>query len=307
MSEEEKIATDGGENPSAEPVVNDSATPAKVEDSVDEQVKEILGDIPTVEETEKPGEKPAASQPEEEKGNPEKVVENTVVQQPENPQNSSIDQPSRLERRIAKLYQSNRILRGEEGDVDIEQVIAEIKNYPLAEKTKALKNLLSEQRSLRTGQNDGVVDLSEDDHAAIIEAEVDNRLQEMQGEIQAREWNEDLIKTVDAHPELNEQKNEYNPKIAIAVEKLAQKGMKVSEAYELVTDSISVAKNSDEKSAELGKQRLLSGAVPASNENVAPKGKLTWEELARRQEANPGYVNSEEYLKLAREGKLPTE
>jgi hypothetical protein len=151
------------------------------------------------------------------------------------------------------------------------------------------------------------VDLSEEDHQAIVEAEVENRLQQMQGEIQEREWKDDLVKTVEAHPELNERKNEYNPKIATAVEKLAMKGMKVSEALALVTESISTAKADDKKKAEIEKQKLLGGAVSASHDTVESKGRLTWEELAKKQEADPNFVNSEEYMKLVKDGKLPKE
>ena len=305
---EENIAPGANvEAPATTEVIND-ASPAKVDNSVDEKVKEILGDIPTVEETKKPGGKPVATQPEKVGDEEEKKIENVPVEkQPEAPQNLPVETIGRLDRRIAKLYQSNRILKGEEGDVDIEQLLLEIKNYPLPDKKKALNNLLSEQRLLRTGRNDGMVDLSEEDHDAIVEAEVENRLQSMQTEIQKREWSEDLVKTVDAHPELDERKNEYDARIATAVEKLAQKGMKVSEAYQLVTESISSAKATEEKDAELNKQKILSGAVSASNESAENKGKLTWEELTKRQEADPNYINSEEYLKMAREGKLPKE
>jgi hypothetical protein len=302
---EERIATDGGVQPS-EPVVNGAPDPAK-EDLVDEQVKEILGDIPVVED--KTEDKPAAIEPEKTGDDPEKekidapAEENQPVTPPE-----EAHKPSKLDRRIAKVYLSNLLLKGHEGEVpDTEEVVQAIKDYPLAEKTKALQNLLSEQNSLRGRRNDGAVDLSEEDHQAIVEAEVENRLQQMQGEIQEREWKDDLVKTVEAHPELNERKNEYNPKIATAVEKLAMKGMKVSEALALVTESISTAKADDKKKAEIEKQKLLGGAVSASHDTVESKGRLTWEELAKKQEADPNFVNSEEYMKLVKDGKLPKE
>ena len=300
---EEKIATDGGAQPS-EPVVNAAPDPATV-DPIDEQVKEILGDIPIVEdETE---DKPAATEPEKKGDDPEKEKIEAPAEEnaPVTPEDDAL-KPSKLDRRIAKLYQSNFLLKGQEGEVpDTEEIIQAIKNYPLAEKTKALQNLLSEKHALQTGKNDGAVDLTEEDHQAIVEAEVENRLAQMQGEIQEREWKDDLVKAVEAHPELDERKNEYNPKIATAVEKLAMKGMKVSEAYSLVTDSISSATADQKKEAEIKKQKLLGGAVSASHDTVESKGDLTWEELAKRQEADPNYVNSEEYLRMVQEDRLP--
>ena len=296
---EEKFATDGGVQPSAEPKVVDVATPAKEEEIIDEKVKEILGDIPTVEEkTEKPEEKPVATPPEKSGEVLEKKIEEPVVEkQPEAPQ---VPQPSKLERRIAKLYQEVLILKGNDGDIDPEQILAEIKKYSLADKTKALRNLISERYTLRGGKADDVVDLSEEDHQAIVDAEVENRLQGMQAEIQEREWKDDLVKSVEAHPELDERRNEYNPKIAVAVEKLAQKGMKVSEAYQLVTESISSAQADEKKEAEIKKQKALSGAVSATHDNVEPKGGLTWEDMARIQVEDP-----DRYMKIIKDGKLP--
>ena len=297
---EEKIATDGiaQTTPSADPIVNDATPAPKEEESIDEKVKEILGDIPTVEETEKPEEKPATTPPEKQGEVLEKKIEEPVVEkQPDAPQ---VLQPSRLERRIAKLYQEVLILKGNDEDLDPDQILSEIKKYSLADKTKALRNLISERNTLRTGKKDDTVDLSEEDHQAIVEAEVENRLQGMQAEIQEREWKDDLVKSVEAHPELDERRNEYNPKIAVAVEKLAQKGMKVSEAYQLVTESISSAQADEKKEAEIKKQKALSGAVSATHDNVEPKGGLTWEDMARIQVEDP-----DRYMKIIKDGKLP--
>jgi len=323
---------EGGEQPSEETkVVDENVTPAK-EETVDEN--EDLSEfgvppIPTEEDFEekKEAEKTETEKTETEKE--EKVPEKDV----ESPEEAPV-QPGRLDRRIAKLYISNRLLQGEEGDLpDLEQVALEIQKYPLEEKTKALHRLLAENKAVRSGgvkkdqaahkfpnfpwnrdDSQETVDLSEEDHEAIVEAEAERKMQEMQSEISDREFTEDLVKTLDAHPEINERnKKEYNPQIANAVEKLAlpygqdgPRGMRVSAAYKLVMDSIVAARGkeaSEQKTdEEINKQRALSGAVSASNDSSNSSKKMTWVEFDKLRTSDPA-----RYEKLLDEGYEPSE
>lgn len=340
---EEKNPQDGGEQPSvnsASESTDENATSAKETESVDEKIKQVIGEhnlSAPKEESEENSDDDSAHKAEQEdtKDSQEKGKEKEVSEKKEEESGSddsekdesnrsgekdeAAPQPSRLDRRIAKLYLSNKLLQGEEGDLpDPEQVALEIRNYPLEEKTKALHKLLAQQKALRSGgsseqseqsgQDDDFVDLSQEDHDALIEAEADRKFAEMQGEIKDHEWQEDLVKTVDEHPELDERKKEYDSKLASAVEKLVfpngpegPRGMKTSEAYKLVIDSISAVREENKKESEIEKQQALSGAVNASIGHVDPKT-LTWEELAEIQQNDP-----ELYMKMVREGKIPTE
>lgn len=312
MSEEKSLdaSVEAPANEKTSKVENE--LPAKEAEQLDEKIKEVIGEhnLPAPEETEEKTDdkKPEAKQSEkkgEEKVS-EKKVEKPEEKSEETPKKTT-PQPGRIDRRISKLYLSNRLLKGEEGELpSLEQAALAIQSYPLEEKQKALHQLLAENKSLRTGKDDGVVDLSEEDHEAIVEAKAEKMFQDMQGEIQEREWKDDLVKTVDAHPELDESKKEYNPKVAIAVEKLVKGGMKCSEAYSLVTETIAEAQGRKAEDAEteeeLAKQKALSGAVSATHDNVEPKGKLTWEELEKIRVSDP-----DRYEKIIKEEKLPEE
>jgi len=310
MTEEQKNATDSGVQESAKtaPVTTENESSAKETDQVDEKIKQVMGEhnLPAPEETkENPDDKKDATNPDkkEEEVPEKKEGENSEDKTEETSQESDEPQPERLDRRIAKLYLQARLLRGEEGEMpDFEQVAREIQRYPVGEKKKALHRLLAEVKNLREGGNndESSVDLSEEDHEAIVEAEANRRLAEMRGEIEQREWAEDLVKTVDAHPELDERKQEYNVKLATAVENLVKRGMKTSEAYKLVTDSISVAKEEKKQDDEIEKQKALSGAVSASTDHVETQKKLTWEELAEIQAKDPA-----RYMEIMRSGELP--
>jgi hypothetical protein len=329
--EEEKIVN-GDEQPSAaENSASQIESPTnEAEKELDEKIKQTIGihNLPSSEEKseeEKANDEKDASDPNQKKEDvPEKKEEEkTEVQTEETPgeEVQAGEQPKKLDRRIAKLFLNNKLLRGEDDIPDFNKVALAIQKYPVGEKMKALKNLLAENKALRAGgevpqgkdpwnQREEVVDLSEEDHEALIEAEADQRLQSMQSEIAEREWSEDLIKELEAHPEIDERSKSYNPRIATAVEKLAlpygidgPRGMKTSEAYALVMDSIKTAGEKaakDEKNkSELKKQSVLSGAVNASTDNVESKD-LTWEEVARIQKEDP-----DRYMKMVREGKLP--
>ena len=345
MSEELKQPQDGGEQPSAnqdsaESVSNNSTD----SESIDPRIKEIIGEenFSTPEETkEKTDESPEAKQPEkkEEKQVPEKKEENPEAKPEGEPKETSeqleaVEQPKKLDRRIAKLFLSNKLLRGDDDDRSLEDVAQIIQGYPYTEKRNFLRKLLAENNSLRRGvhqqdnsQNkpgnfpwnnqseEDVVELSEEDHDALVEAEADQRFRDMQDEIEAEDKANDFMENIDSHPELDESKKEYNPRIAAAVEKLVRPefikstgqliihGMKLSDAYTLVTESLSAAADKEAKeqkaNADLEKQAALSGAVSATTDHVEDK-QLTWEKMAEIEKTNP-----ELYKKMVKEGRLP--
>lgn len=330
--EKEQHATDSGVqesvNTAVETTKNESS--AKGTDPVDEKIKQVIGEqnLPAPEETEeKPEDKKDATDPnKKEEEVPEKKEEDSESGKTE--EESQIQAPvlGRLEKRIAKLYLSNLILQGKEDDLpNPEDIARSVQGFPPEEKKKALHKLLADQKALRSGtvgkaptglekfpwnrnnNEDEIVDLSEEDHEALVEAEADQKLQEMQGEIGEREWQKDLVKSMEAHPEIDESKKEFNPKIYAAVEKLVlphgengQRGMRVSEAYKFVMDSISAAKEEKQQDAEIEKQNALSGAINAGADNARPKKNLSWEEVAEIQANDPA-----RYMQMVRDGELP--
>lgn len=171
-------------------------------------------------------------------------------------------EPSRLDRRIAKLYNEVSLLNGEDS-YETQAIIDQIKNFSKEDKKQALNNLLAQKSQLR-GQDS--YQMAEEDTEALIEAEAEERLQQMQAEVYRREWDDDLVKTFEAHPELDEKHKDFNPSFTQAVEKLASSGMKVSEAYNFVKESIDNAVKEAKSQAMKDKQKALSGTV-----NISPQ------------------------------------
>lgn len=173
-------------------------------------------------------------------------------------------EPTRLDKRIAKVYFDNLVLAGEKtDDIDVTKVMEEVAKYPHHEKTTALKRLLSEHKKLRGQEDDGR--LSEEDNEAIMDAEVERRLRVHQQEIAQREWQEDLIKTVESHPELDERTKQYDPILGKAVERLVEKGMKASEALAFINQSTESVLKREKEEREKQRQKELSGSVTANN------------------------------------------
>ena len=312
MSEEQN-AIDTSEQVSVEETSTsetENVSPAlEAEKQLDEKVKKAIG----IQNLPADGELPAEdSEESKDTKEPEKKEEEVSGNEEEKnaakPAESSQEQashPGKFDRRLAKLYLQIELLKGNDGELpDIESAAAEISKFPFVKKKEALTKLLSEKKTLLGGQDDGSTELSPEDHEALVEAQAEQMFNEMQGEIKQKEWQTDLVETVESHPELDERKEQYNPTLASAVEKLAMGGMKVSEAYALVTNSVaSVQGERAEKekvNATLTKEKALSGAVSATHDSVTPKGKLTWEDVAKIQEENPA-----EYQRLVREDKLP--
>lgn len=211
-------------------------------------------EAPTVAPEEKKEEAPA--EPEK----PEEKKEETLESQkaPEVKAEPEV-KVSRLDRRLAEKYAENLVLRGE-SIPSSEQIEAELASMNLEEKKNALRNLLDENRTMR-GQKPEA--LSQEDEEAIIEAEVDRRYQEEQRAVQEKQFQEDLVATLSAHPELDSRTKDYNPKVEKAVHQIVQSGVLPSEAYAIVREAIQTAKEEARKSSEIESQKAMSGAVIA--------------------------------------------
>ena len=230
-------------------------------------------------------EKPAESQPEE----------TPVSETQEQPQKES-----RIDRRLAAKYIENQLLQGVTDVPSVEAVIAEIRGVSLDQKKEALKNQLYTNKVLRNGGVDDGRDpvLTDEDREALIDAEVEQRLQGIQEEVRQREWNEDLVRTVDAHPELK-----TKSKLTDSVERLVDRGMKASEAYDFVMGTINEAKAEAEKAtkkaAEIKKQKALSGAVSTGSALGEETSEMTSEEIKQLRTKNP-----REYNRLVKAGQI---
>lgn len=298
MSKDNSQST--GEEVEKEVVVDAVVTPTEVEttETPEKEAEEIV--------EEDLSEYGVPPMPEPDEGSEEEAKGETVEEKPEGttvvteakpevaaPVVEPIIQPreaSSIDKRIAKLYQETQVLQGKEAP-ELEAIVESIRTGSFQEKRDALNRLLHERKVLRGGQNDGVVEMTPEDREALIQAEADERFNAMQGEILQKEFDDDLVKTLDEHPELKIDSKEFNPTLTQAVETLVLSGMKTSDAYALVTTSISAAKGETEKKAaeaeEIKKQKALSGAVSASND-FAGKGKeMSWTEFDKLRTADP--------------------
>jgi hypothetical protein len=241
--------------------------PVETEDSfVDDSVGTAPVAPETVTEEESPVESPEPEAPtvapeekkEEAPAEPEKPeVKETEPKAPE--VKAEEVKISRLDRRLAEKYAENLVLKGAEIPSS-EQIESELASMNLEEKKNALRNLLDENRTIR-GQKPEA--LSQEDEEAIIEAEVDRRYQiEQQAEFE-KTFQDDLVATLSAHPELDSRTKSFNPKIEKAVHQIVQSGVLASEAYAIVSEAIQTAKEDQRKANEIAAQQSMSGAVIA--------------------------------------------
>lgn len=308
----EQSQVDGEQSQIDDQIQNDSQQKADdiKEIELDSQVEEVLGSHLDVSNDETKTEDKKQDEVSENKDDSKKEEalngneENADNQEAVNNQ-LDYDKPQKLDIRIAKLYAKNKLLSGDDGDLDINEVAKEIQKYPFHKKKEALHNLLQQNRVLSTGKDDGVVEYSDEDRDSIVDAEVNNRLAEMEGEIQEKEYLEDLNTTLKAHPELDSDSKVFNQTLHDAVEKLFLNGMKASEAYKLVTNSIALAQGkelTEEKNkAEIEKQKALSGSVSVSSDQVEDDGVMTWDKMAKLEREDP-----ERYMRIIESGNLPT-
>ena len=261
----EVVATPAVEPVKEAPVPDEM--PVETEDSF---VEDSIGPVPvttTVTEEETPAESPKPEAPtvapeekkEEAPAEPVKPEE-TKEETPESPKVPEVpveQKVSRLDRRLAEKYTENLVLKGS-GMPAQEAIEAELATMSVEEKKTALRNLLDENRTIRGLKPEP---LSHEDEEVIIEAEVDRRYQEEQRKDDERVFQEDLVSTLKAHPELDNRTDKYNQKLEKAIIPMIESGMLASEAYSIVQEAIKNAKEEERKTSELDNQRAMSGAV----------------------------------------------
>jgi len=306
-----EVNTGDGTEPQPSALVTDSAAPdaAKVaEDELDAKVKASLGDhyvhLDGTEEVQA-AEQPEKKQPEEVK---EEVPEADPVQK-EQPENEEIETPpiprpepqaSKLDKRVATLYLQNLVLSGEKNAPSVDEVIADLRRYPMDQKIEALHFHRLRVKELRGIRPNGKDELDDEDREALHDAEREEIRNEVYAEENEKQVKKSFVEFLTSHPELDESAKEYNPTLARAVETLWRRGMPINEAYETVTEQISAAKEAIEKAGEKSKQAALSGAVSASTDSKPNREGPTYAEMAQLQIDDPT-----EWERLIRNGYTP--
>jgi hypothetical protein len=293
MDPEMDKSTDGVEQqPSETSAGAPSDTATAEEDAIEARARENLGSFldPVEEETKEP----EAKQPEEKPNDGVKPEDGGQQQESQEEQEADLPpipkpepRPSRLDRRIATVYIQNLLLSGEQDVPPIDELVQDLVKYPFEDKQRALHMHLARQRQLKGIRSTGQDELGEEDRDALLDAEVERRLEEKRVEEHETRVRSHFVGFINGHPELDETKKEFNPMLARAVETLWRGGMPIDKAYETVTGQIEAVKAEQEKSAAKEKQAALSGAVSASNDSKPSEGKLSWAEMAQLQLEDP--------------------
>lgn len=296
--EEKETPQDGGVQPTEkiESEVNANATPA-IEESVDEDDLSEYGVPPMpIEEEEKreeeEGEKPTVTPLEKSDDTPNEEAEVPRIDPPE-------PRTNRLDRRLAQIYIQNCLMEGDENVPTEEQILADLRSYSREDKMNSLNQHLAHRKRLR-GERPTENNFEEEDIEAIRDAERESIRQEILAEENEMRTQTNFVKFMDSHPELIPENNEYDPRLAKAVETLWRGGMPIKEAFETVTDSISSVKANEKREAEIMKQRALSGAISASNDSSRGTKSMTWTEFDKLRTTDPA-----RYERLLDEGYEP--
>ena len=309
------ISGDGAEAQPSVPAAESVAISAeqKAEDELDAKVRESLGDhyvpldgenpSPDTTDPEKPKEESQAPKPDEESkpapaqgqsGDIPENVETPPIRTPE-------PQASRLDKRVATLYVQNLLLSGEKDVPSIDELVEELRGYPMEQKIDALHHHRLRNKELKGIKPTGKEELDPEDSEAIRDAERESIRAEIRAEEHERQVKQSFVAFINAHPELDESKKEhYQPNLARAVETLWRGGMPIEEALETVNASLELVKETVQKTEQSEKQRAFSGSVSASGHASPSKGELTWEDMARLQTEDP-----EEYERLIKSGYTP--
>lgn len=221
----------------------------------------------------------------------EKTTPNVVISQEY--------KPSRLEKRIVNRYIHNLHLQGFQSDeIPSEKEIYEkLKGANWEEKRMALENQLNLAKQLEGNKDEGV--LTKDDIEALKEEEREEIRREIIQEEETKATMRAFISFLDEHPELDEEKEEYDPVLTKAVESLFRdgNGMKVDEAYSLVVNNLNQVKEAKAKEERKRKNVALSGAMSGAgkseNENV-----IDWDYVDRISKSDP-----DRYTRELRSGK----
>jgi len=300
------ISEDGAApQPSVSPV--DSVTPspeAELDAKAEESVRDRLGDRyvpmdsdqqePDTTEPEKESEEAPKDATPEAQGEPEEEIETPPIPKME-------PRTSKLDKRVATLYLQNLLLSGEKSVPSVDEIVEELRKVPMEQKIEALHFHRLRQKELKGIRPTGKDELDPEDTESIRDAERESIRQEILAEEHERQWMQSFVTFVNEHPELDETKKEhFDRPFAYAVERLCNGGIPINEAYDIVRESISVAKESVEKAEKRAKQKALSGAISASGDANPSHGGPTWEEMAQLQRSDP-----EEYDRLIKSGYTP--
>ena len=310
METKENIAPEASEQ-DAPKVDNPSATPAEPKEAIDPRIVSIVG-----EENIKSayGEQPK----EDKKPSEDKEEEKEEEKEPESPKGEEGDQekqeeekeddlpkitppepkPTRLDRRLASLYIRNLHLMGEENIPTEEEVLAYLKKHSKEDKIEALHFHRLKGKELR-GEKPTGDDFDDEDKAAIQDAEREAIREEILAEENEKQVKAHFIDFIEKHPELDESKKEFNPKLAQAVETLWRGGMNIQEAFETVTEQIEEVKKASAAAEEKEKSAALAGAVSGTGQVITETKELDWDEVARIEKENPAL-----YKKMLAEGKF---
>lgn len=299
------ISEDGAApQPSVSPA--DSVTPsseAEIDAKAEESVRERLGDRYVPMDGDQP--EPDTIEPEKEEVETSK---DTTPQKPGEPEEEIETPPiprmeprtSKLDKRVATLYLQNLLLSGEKSVPSVDEIVEELRGVPMDQKIEALHFHRLRQKELKGIRPTGKDELDPEDTESIRDAERESIRQEILAEEHERQVKQSFVGFIEAHPELDESKKEYQPKLARAVETLWRGGMPIEEAFSTVNESIAAVRESAEKAEKKEKQKALSGAVSASGDANPSHGGPTWEEMAQLQRSDP-----EEYDRLIKSGYTP--
>lgn len=312
MTEEEKIAVDeSAENSSKNdnspaPTAEVKEESIKTNEDIDPRIVEIIGKDKI---NEAYGEKPESK--EDEKTNDDKG-ENPESKKEENQENMGDDQevvlpnieplksnPTRLDKRIAKLFIQNLHLAGEEEIPTEEELMAELSNYSVKDKIAAMHHYRLQAKKLRGEKITGREVLDEEDVEAIKDAERENIRQEILNEEHQKTVMTEFVSFLGSHPELDENTKEFNPSFAKAVEVLFEGGMPINEAYDTITEQVAEIKEEQKANLENKKSEALSGVLTGSGDVPSKSGELTWDDAVRIEKENPAL-----YLRMTAEGKF---
>ncbi len=323
------LTPDGGATPPAEAKV-EPVIPASEE--VDPRIKDLVGqenfeqgaqpaskpaeDKKPASEPEKSGEepKPAAQEPERKEGDEGEGKDGkkpeageTKPDQGKEPETVPVQGPKvyRSDKRIAQLYRDIKVLEGDESasDINIDEFAQEIAKYPYEQREAKLKELLALKSRLKNPGDKTPFTIPDEELDVIVESRAQDKLHQKQEEDRIEAFNKDIRDTYESHPDLQEDKPEYDKKVAEACAALVSSGKKLSEAYELVTG---VKAESEAKVAEIEAKKVederraaLSGAISGSDKSSAPKT-LSWDEIERISKEDP-----DKYREMVRKGQIP--
>lgn len=308
----EKVTSDNGAEPQPSATQDDARIDELVKESLGEHYVPLDESAPEPSATETEEEKtPSSEEPkpteaakpapeakettnEEAERKPEEDVELPPIPKPEMP-------ASRLDKRVATLYVQNLLLSGEKEVPSLDEVINDLRKYPMEQKIDALHFHRTRQKELKGIRPTGREELEPEDSEAIRDAERESIRQEVIAEEHERQVKRSFVEFLGAHPELNESAKEYQPTLARAVETLWRGGMPIQDALETVTKQIDAVKESFEKTTKKERQAALSGAISASGDAkpAHPDGP-SWEEMAQLMTSDP-----DEWERLIKSGYTP--